>query len=190
VKSNVKADAAGWLISPQHWQHFQFCLQHPDLSRVGYPPLQITLRNNIFYKPKRFAQISSYNSPGGNPVINSDYNIYVPRFSNGETGFDYPWGTYRSYTSPPAFIGTHDKLGLAYDPGFVASASTTDFASNNYHLSSSSSSASNAGVTLSGISRAATDRDGRVRGNPPDIVPYEYGAATALAPPLPPTSIQ
>jgi hypothetical protein len=156
----------------------------------GYPPPQITLRNNIFYKPKRFAQIGSYNSPGGNPVINSDYNIYVPRSSDGETGFDYPWGTYRNYTSPPAFIGPHDKLGLAYDPGFVASASTTNFDSNNYHPSSASSSVSNAGVALPGIPQAAKDRDGHVRGNPPDIGPYEYGNVATLAPPLPPSLIQ
>ncbi len=155
----------------------------------GYPPPKITLRNNIFYKPKKFAQIGSYNSPGGNPIISSDYNIYVPRSSDSEIGFDFPWGTNRNYSNPPSFIGPNDKLGMAYDPGFVSSTSTTNMNANNYHLSSAGSIAVNAGVSLSGVALVGNDRDGKARGESPDIGAYEYGASTVLAPPSPPNNV-
>jgi hypothetical protein len=156
---------------------------------AGFPPPKITLRNNIFYKPKSFAQIGSYSSPGGNPEIDSDNNIYVPRSSNTEIGFDYPWGTSRNYSNPPSFIGPNDKVGIAYDPGFVSSASKTNYDANDYHLSGGSSIAADAGVVLTGVAGVDKDRDEKGRGAPPDIGAYELGAANVLAAPSPPSNL-
>ena len=153
---------------------------------TGFPRPNITLRNNVLYKPKYFAQIGSYNSPGGTPIISSNYNIYVPRSSNAEIGFDFPWGTNRSYTNPPSFIGPNDKLGTAFDPRFVSASSTTTLALNNYHLAFASGPAINAGITLTSVVGADKDRDGKLRSSPPEIGLYEYGttASSALAPPM------
>ena len=156
---------------------------------AGYPPPKITLRNNIFYKPKAFAQVGSYNSPGGNPIIDSDNNIYVPRSSDTETGFDFPWGTQKNYNNPPSFIGPNDKVGMAYNPGFVSSASKTNIKANDYHLSSGSSTAADAGVVLTGVAVADQDRDAKVRGTSPDIGAYEFGLTEVLAAPSPPSNV-
>ena len=134
------------------------------------PAARITLRNNIFFKPKNFAQIGGYtNTPS---IIDSDYNIYVPRSSNSETAFEYPWGTNHTYSNPPSFVGTHDKVGLAYDPQFKA-LSTTNFAANDFHLKLGSV-ASNAGVFLTLPAGVTIDRDGVTRSNPPEIGLYEF----------------
>jgi len=155
----------------------------------GYPRPRITLRNNIFYKPKAFAQIGSYNSPGGNPIIDRDYNIYVPRSSNSEIGFDFPWGTQKNYSNPPSFIGPNDKLGVNYNPGFVSSASKTSFNANDYHLSDGNSTAVSAGVVLTGVALTDKDRDSKARGTSPDIGAYEFGSSSALAAPSPPSNV-
>ena len=153
---------------------------------AGSTPPRITLRNNIFYKPKFHAQIGSYTSPGGNPIIDSNNNIYVPRSADTEVGFEFPYGTDISYVNPPSFIGAKDKLGIAQDPGFVSAVSTTDFLANNYHLSTGSISAFNAGMALSSITSDPTmltiiaiDRDGMTRSATPDIGPYQYIAASS-----------
>jgi hypothetical protein len=156
-----------------------------NILAYGYgnaPAPRITLRNNIFYKPKSFAQFGSYT--GKPAMIDSDYNIYVPRASNSETFSDYPFGTYKPYTAPPSFIGTHDKVGLAYDPGFVGANSTTNFQANDYHLASQSSIAVAGGAALGQVADAEIDRDGVRRNSPPEIGAYQYGAdSVALLPP-------
>jgi hypothetical protein len=158
-------------------------------AEAGYPPPNITLRNNIFFQPKAFAQIGMYRSEGGNPIIDSDYNIYVPRSSNTEIGFDYPYGISSNYNNPPSFIGPNDKVGIAYDPGFVSSASKTNYDANDYRLSGGSSIAADAGVVLTGVAGADKDRDENGRGTPPDIGAYELGAANVLAAPSPPSNL-
>jgi hypothetical protein len=147
------------------------------------PAPRITLRNNVFYKPKKFAQIGSYS--GKAATIDSNYNIWVPRSSNSETFSDYPFGTYKPYTSPPSWVGANDKLGVAFDPGFVSTGSTTNFLANDYRLQSGGGPAVRAGVTLSSITYADKDRDGVLRGSPPDIGAYQYDTnpAAKLAPP-------
>jgi hypothetical protein len=158
---------------------------------AGFPPPHITLRNNIFYKPKTFVQIYEYDSPGGDPVVSSDNNIYVPRSFDNEFGFEFPYGTDISYTNPPAFIGANDKLGTAKDPGFVSAGSTTNFLANDYHLSSNTSLAISSGAILSSITSDPTllniiakDRDGKTRSSPPDIGAYQYaGPSSGLSSP-------
>lgn len=136
-------------------------------------PTRITVKNSIFYKP-RYAQFGSYT--GNFPVVTSDNNIYVPRSSNSEVFSEQPFGSTQTYSSPPSWIGANDKLGTSFDPRFVA-AGTSSFASNDYHLQSTSP-AINAGQYLSSPSEAAKDKDGKVRGNPPEIGMYEYGTTT------------
>jgi hypothetical protein len=157
----------------------------------GFPPPTITLRNNIFYKPKAYAQISSYRSSGGSPIISSNNNIYVPRSSDNEVGFEFPWHTEHSYTTPPSFIGADDKLGTDYDPGFVSASSITDFLANDYHLASPESPAVHSGALFSSITLDAElldaltkDQDGKTRSSPPDIGNFHCTAVSKLATPL------
>jgi hypothetical protein len=141
-------------------------------------PVNLTLRNNIFFRPKTFAQIGSYSSVS--TVFDSDYNVWVPRASNTETMVEYPTATYRSYTNPPVWFGVHEQYGTAANPSF-SSISTSAFASNNYHLTPGSV-AVNAGLFLASPASVLTDLDGVTRSNPPEIGAYELGPTPTVTP--------
>lgn len=154
----------------------------------GFPPPIITLKNNIFYKPKAF-QIGSYRSLGGIPVISSEHNLYVPRVSDSEPAFDFPYGTQPSYAEKPLFIGDTDRLGVTADPEFESAANTTNLASNDYHLSFSNSPAFKSGALLTSLALDANlmnavgkDRDGKTRSIAPNIGPYEGYSSDLPAP--------
>lgn len=158
-------------------------------TEEGFLPTIISLRNNIFYKPKKFAQIGSYRSLGGQPIVSSDNNLYIPRLSDSEVAFDIPWGTQPDYSAPPVFIGSSDRLGTSYDPGFVKGGDTSNFAANDYRLAGTMRSAINSGAPIASIAveaklsdALAKDRDGNIRNSPPDIGPYEFMGETANLP--------
>lgn len=148
----------------------------------GLPAItKAVLRNCIGYKPRSYANVYSYNSSGLVTTIDSDYNIFVPRSANTEVFAETPFGSQFTYTNKPSWVGAHDKVGIAYAPNFVA-VSTASFALNDYHLATGTGAAINAGVTITGVPSWVNDRDGRPRANPPEIGPYEYGAAGLAAP--------
>jgi hypothetical protein len=143
-------------------------------SNAGYNAVNLTLRNNIFYKPKTHVQVYQFGDSGPDPVIDSDYNIYYPRVSNSEDGFEIPWGVTSTYDSPPAFIGANDIVGIDSEQLFKSILSTTDYTLNDYRIYSPSSIAYKAGIDLPGIADAATDKAGRTRADPPEIGLYEF----------------
>ena len=102
-------------------------------------------------------------------------NLWVPETSNTETGFDYPFGTYSNYNTPPSFTNS-DVVGTAADPGFSAESQTV-FATNDYHVTENDPADGSQGnsVGTSGFPTAAlTDREGNTRSTTvPNIGLYE-----------------
>ena len=134
---------------------------------------KVTIRNSIGYKPKSHANVYMYNSNGRPTVIDSDYNIFIPRASDGEVFAETPWANEFTYTTPPSWKGPHDKVGIAHDPGFTA-LSTTSFATNNYRLLNTTGPAINAGLfTTVAPSAILQDKANITRANPPEIGMYE-----------------
>lgn len=142
----------------------------------------VFIRNSIIYNPQTNLNVWVY-SGGDNtrtPRIDSDFNIWTPNPATGDggIGFEWPSGATATHSSPPAFIGAHDKVGAAQAPGFV-SAGTASFTANNYRLAASSGSANNAGGEIHHPFGSRTplylsrDRDGRHRVFPPEIGAYE-----------------
>ena len=134
---------------------------------------KVTIRNSIGYKPKTYANVYSYQANGRPTVIDSDYNIFVPRSSDSETFAETPYATGFTYTSPPSWKGPHDKVGIAHDPGFTA-ISTASFAGNNYRLLNTTGPAINSGLYWNvAPSAILQDKANINRANPPEIGMYE-----------------
>ena len=180
--------AAGWQVYEAADVYLYHVIAHHNGNQSGFGgnfmfysnvsgtdtwTTKITMRNSIGYKPKSYANVYSYQANGRPTVIDSDYNIFVPRTSDTETFAETPWATGFTYSSPPAWVGPHDKLGLASNPVFTA-ISTTSFAGNNYRLLNASGSAYNAGLfTNVAPSAILQDKVNVTRANPPDIGMYE-----------------
>lgn len=88
---------------------------------------RVTLRHNMFYKPRNHANVYIYTEEvldeNGNvrlpTFVDSDYNTYIPRASDDEIFFEQ-WGNAFDYKNIPTDIegisfGTNDKIGIQYD---------------------------------------------------------------------------
>jgi hypothetical protein len=154
-----------------------------DIS-VAIDNNHLAVYNSISQRSSLTTKVWDYEAPHGNTAPSlcpiSDYNLYVPLAANSEQLADFNCtgnGTYvagaRSYASPPAFIGAHDKVGSGFTTGFTAT-NESIWANNDFHLHTGSS-AIDAGTYMFHANGAGTNATTiTVVGNGGDNDPRDY----------------
>jgi hypothetical protein len=137
---------------------------HAFVSNPGWPSPKIKIRNSYFSAIPGGKQIQYYNaSKNGFPIIDSDFNSWIPGISDREIFDDHFNG---SYISRPSWMGQHDRIGIKHLEAIL------NLIGENWRIPKSIKPLRNSGIYLNSPNGVNFDRYGNARANPPDVGPF------------------